>query len=193
MADVRVLSKGKVKKEGDGWLAVPNTILITEGKRKILVDPGNNPRLLDILEIRSIWPEEIDTIFLTHSHLDHTLNLRSFPDAVIIDSHWIYKGTRMTPHDRTIPGTDIEIVPTPGHSLDHASIIVPTSEGRTAICGDLFWWEEDQEQRTDYSSLLFLEDPFAVDRDALLRSRRTIMRIADKFIPGHGEPFKIDE
>jgi glyoxylase-like metal-dependent hydrolase (beta-lactamase superfamily II) len=193
MPEVRVLYKGSVKKEGDGWIAVPNTILITQGRRKILVDPGNHPKLLDQLEIRSIWPEEIDTIFLTHSHLDHTLNLRLFPDAMIIDSTWIYQGTRMKPHDRKIPGTEIEIVPTPGHSLDHASLIVPTEEGKTAICGDLFWWEENDEQRTDYSSLLFLEDPFAVDRDRLLKSRRTLLRIAERFVPGHGEPFTVTD
>jgi glyoxylase-like metal-dependent hydrolase (beta-lactamase superfamily II) len=193
MPDVKILTKGSVKRVGDGWIAVPNTILITDEKRRILVDPGNHPNLLDILEVRSIWPEEIDTIFLTHSHLDHTLNMKLFPDATIIDSHWIYEGTKMSPHNRTIPGTKIEIISTPGHSQDHASLIVSTSQGKTAICGDLFWWEEDKEQRTDYSSLLFLEDPFAVDRDRLLTSRRTLLRIADQFIPGHGETFTVTD
>ena len=191
MADVRILNKGRVVKEGDGWNAVPNTILITDGKERILVDPGNHPRLIDIMEVRSIWPEEIRTIFLTHTHLDHILNLKLFPDAVAIDRWWIYDGTRMIPHEKTIPNTEIEIVPTPGHSHDHASLIVPTSNGKTAICGDLFWWEEEQEQKTDYSSLLFRDDVFAVDRDKLLSSRRTILRMADHFIPGHGEPFVI--
>jgi glyoxylase-like metal-dependent hydrolase (beta-lactamase superfamily II) len=193
MSEVRVLTKGSVKRDGEAWIAVPNTILVTHDRRRILIDPGNHPKLLDILEVRSIWPEEIDTIFLTHTHLDHIMNLRLFPDASIIDSHWTYKGTRMEPHERIIEGTDIEIIPTPGHSLDHASLIVPTPQGRTAICGDLFWWEESQERRTDYSSLLFLEDPFAVDRDRLLKSRRTILRIADRFIPGHGDEFTITD
>lgn len=191
MADVRILNKGSVVKEGQGWMAVPNTILITDGRERILVDPGNDPRLIDVMEYRSIWPEEIKKIFLTHSHLDHTLNLKLFPDAVVFDRWWIYEGVRMVPHQRTIPGTEIEIIPTPGHSHDHASLLVPTSDGRTAICGDLFWWEKDQEQRTDYSSLLFQEDVFAVDRDKLLSSRRSILRMADHFIPGHGEPFVV--
>lgn len=191
MADVRILNKGSVQREGDGWIAVPNTVLIIDGKERILVDPGNHPKLIDIMEIRSIWPEEIKMIFLTHSHLDHTFNLKLFPEAVVIDRWWLYEGTRMLPHKMRIPGTNIEIIPTPGHSHDHASLLVPTPKGKTAICGDLFWWEEDKEQRTDYSSLLFQEDVFAVDRDKLLSSRRSILRTADYFIPGHGEPFKV--
>jgi glyoxylase-like metal-dependent hydrolase (beta-lactamase superfamily II) len=191
MADVKILNNGIVRREGDGWIAFPNTVLITDGKERILVDPGNHPKLIDIMEYRSIWPEEIKTIFLTHSHLDHILNLKLFPDAVVYDRWWVYEGTKMIPHQKSIPGTKIEIIPTPGHSHDHASLLVSTSKGRTAICGDLFWWEEDQEQKTDYSSLLFQEDIFAIDRDKLLSSRRAILRMADHFIPGHGEPFEV--
>ncbi|MGA1820176.1 MAG: MBL fold metallo-hydrolase [Thermoplasmatota archaeon] len=191
MAEARILNEGSASREGDGWSAVPNTILVTEGKCRIIVDPGNHPKLLEIMEVRSVWPEEIGMIFLTHSHIDHSLNIKLFPDATIIDGQWMYRGTSIIPHDGRIPGTDIEIVPTPGHSLDHASLIVRTQSERLALCGDLFWWENDQEQRTDYSSLLFLEDPFAVDRDLLMSSRRTLMRMADRFIPGHGKPFII--
>ena len=191
MADLRILNEGSARREGEGWIAVPNTILVVEGRTKIIVDPGNHPKLLDLMEVRSVWPEEIETVFLTHSHIDHSLNIRFFPDATIVDGQYRYRGTGIMPHDGKIQGTDIEIVPTPGHSLDHASLIVPTDQGKTAVCGDLYWWESDTKQRTDYSSLLFLEDPFAVDRDLLMSSRRTIMRMADRFIPGHGSPFEI--
>jgi len=191
MVDVKILSKGSVRRDGEGWIAVPNTVLIKDGKSRLLIDPGNHPNLIDILEIRSIWPEEINKIFLTHSHLDHSINVKLFPDAIVIDRWWLYEGTRLKPHQLKIPGMEIEIVPTPGHSHDHASLLVRTSEGKTAICGDLFWWEVNEEQKTDYSSLLFHEDIFAVDRDKLLSSRRSILRTADHFIPGHGEPFNI--
>ncbi|MBN1389192.1 MAG: MBL fold metallo-hydrolase [Candidatus Thermoplasmatota archaeon] len=189
MADIRIIVDGIARREGNGWFAVPNTVLLTDGKHRVLVDPGNHPKLLELLEVRSIWPEEIGTVFLTHSHIDHSLNIKLFPDADIIDGQFIHRGMKMTPHDGIIPGTAIEVIPTPGHTHDHASLIVGTPEGKAAICGDLFWWESSQEQRTDHNSLIFLEDPFAVDIELLMSSRRTMLEIADRFIPGHGQPF----
>lgn len=45
----------------------------------ILVDPGaNRKKLLEALEKDGLRPEYIDMVFLTHYHLDHILNIRSF-------------------------------------------------------------------------------------------------------------------
>ncbi|MBN1539950.1 MAG: MBL fold metallo-hydrolase [Candidatus Thermoplasmatota archaeon] len=191
MVDIDILIEGSACRVGKGWNAVPNTILVTEGHRRILVDPGNHPKLLDVLEKRSIRTKDIEIVFLTHSHLDHSLNAGLFHDSLIFDGQFSHEGTMMAPHGGRIPGTDMEIIPTPGHSHDHASLIIRTREGKTAICGDLFWWESGKEQRLDISSLLFLEDPFAVDTDLLISSRRNILGSADLFIPGHGRPFTV--
>lgn len=193
MVEIDILIEGTARRVGKGWNAVPSTILLTEGRCRIIVDPGNHPKLLEVLGARSICPEDIGMVFITHSHLDHSLNARLFPDSPIIDVQFCHEGTMIFPHEGRLPGTDIEIIPTPGHSHDHASLVIGSKDGKTAICGDLFWWESSKEQRTDLSSLLFLEDPFAVDKELLLSSRRTILGSANFFIPGHGKPFTIDK
>ncbi|MGA1848938.1 MAG: MBL fold metallo-hydrolase [Thermoplasmatota archaeon] len=191
MTDLRVLVQGLARRDGDSWTAYPSTIFIHDGHRRIIVDPGNHPGLPDILEMNSIWAEDIEYVFLTHSHIDHLMNMGLFPDASIIDVDHVYTGTRMTKHDGKVPGTNIEILATPGHTPDHSSLLLDTEGGKTVVCGDLFWWEEVKERRYDYSSLLFLEDPFCHDRDSLISSRRMVLRMGEEFIPGHGERFRL--
>jgi glyoxylase-like metal-dependent hydrolase (beta-lactamase superfamily II) len=58
------------------------------------------------------------------------------------------------------------------------------------VAGDVFWWADREEQKTDRESLLFHKDPFAKDEKALLASRRKILELADWIIPGHGKMFK---
>ena len=192
MVSVKVLNKGWAKKDGEVWEAVPNTTLIEHGRKRIIVDPGCDPRLIDVLEMNSVWPEEIDTIFLTHEHLDHTANAALFKDAEIVDPTYIRKGIKMIPHSGYIPDTGIKIIQTPGHTRDHASLLVDTAEGGVLICGDLFWWTVDMDPIPDHDIMLSLPDEFAENRDILLQSRLKALRSNVKiFIPGHGAPFSL--
>jgi glyoxylase-like metal-dependent hydrolase (beta-lactamase superfamily II) len=153
-----------------------------------------------------VAPEEIAYVFLTHSHLDHTLNVALFPNAKVVDGYAVYDQDRMTPLSpvtrptpptavtspmasklRTpgaavIPSTDVEIVPTPGHSGDHASLLVATHEGTVMVAGDLFWWLDGQPQVLDVD----LPDPLATDFAQLKCSRGLALARADWIIPGHG-------
>jgi len=53
-------------------------LLITEGC-KVLVDAGFScKRLTGMLEERGVRPEEIDAIFVTHEHSDHTAGISTF-------------------------------------------------------------------------------------------------------------------
>jgi len=62
--------------------------------------------------------------------------------------------------------------------------------GKVVIAGDVFWWVDEEEQRTDKQSLLGHEDPYVKDEKALRESRERILNLADYIIPGHGEMFK---
>ena len=53
-------------------------LLITENS-KVLIDAGFScKRLCGMLEERSVKPEQIDAIFITHEHSDHTAGISTF-------------------------------------------------------------------------------------------------------------------
>lgn len=191
MSAVKIVNEGWARKSNDLWHSVPTTCYIISGRKKIMVDPGNDPELPDVLEMSSIWPEEVDTVFLTHTHVDHMKHIGLFENAEIVDPFYVNKDTISYPHGGSIPDTDIKIIDTPGHTCEHASLLVPTEIGPIVICGDLFWWEEGSPERYDARSLMDLPDPAALDHGSLAESRKKILELdAVKYIPGHGRPFK---
>lgn len=112
-----------------------------------------------------------------------------FLEAQIIDNAGVYKGDKITSLDETLPGTDIQVIQTPGHKEAHASLVVPTDEGKVVIAGDVFWWPDEEKQIVDIEK----EDPYASNMEALKESRKKVLEIADFIIPGHGKIFKVDK
>lgn len=194
MARVMIVKEGEAWREGEIWHAFPTTVLIESNGRKVLVDPGNHPSLLEFLERRSVWKEDIDMIFATHHHPDHTMNIGWFPGVPVVDGEYVYEETRISPHSGRIPGTDIDVIPTPGHSPEHASLLVRSPEASTVICGDLIWWTRDEAPFTDREWFMGHPDEFAEDPEQLARSRERVLSLeADIHIPGHGKPFMMKE
>lgn len=195
MAWISVLAEGYVVTlAGGGFRASPSTVLLEESGRRVLADPGADGRWLSsALSDRGLSPSEIDLIFITHGHLDHLLNLRLFPDAEVCDGSFLYRRDEAIPYGRFLPDTEIEVLPTPGHTPDHASLLVPSGGETWLVAGDLFWWRDGAVQRTDLTSLLALEDELATDPEALRRSRIEALRRAQVVIPGHGRPFRFED
>ena len=195
MTKVKILIEGYVKKVTDGWLATPSTVLVRDRGKIVLADPGSDKELLlKKLRDENLHPEDIDMVFLTHHHLDHILNLRAFPGSVVLlaGDMMIMDGTnKLVLHGDVIPGTGIDVVKTPGHAMEHQSLLVKTPEGVICVAGDLFWWFDGEAQKTDQKSLLDRKDPFVKDRIALQTSREKILKMADWIIPGHGVMFKV--
>ncbi|MCX8126654.1 MAG: MBL fold metallo-hydrolase, partial [Dehalococcoidia bacterium] len=192
MALFKILVKGYARLVGrNSYVASPNTVLIQDSGKNVLVDPGANARRLkSSLARHRIKKSDVDLIFLTHYHPDHILNIRLFPDTLLCDGYSIYHGDRAEAHaSRYLPGTHIEIIRTPGHSPGHSSLLFQTDSGRYAVAGDVFSWYDDQIPNYDLPSLIALPDPFAQDMDALKTTRRYLLEIADWIIPGHGRPF----
>ncbi len=191
MATVKILVEGYAREEGEEVFASPSTVLIEDSGKKVLVDPGTNKDLLlAALEKEGIKPEDIDILFLSHYHIDHTLNIRLFLNTPIYDGNTIYEGDKESFYENVIPGTTIQVIPTPGHAAEHCSLLVETDEGKVCIAEDVFWWM-DGEQKTDRESLLSLKDPYVQDEQALLESRKKLLEVSDWIIPGHGKKFKI--
>ncbi len=194
MANIKVIIEGYAKEVDDVEYASSSVTLIHDHDLNILVDVGMNRQLLlDSLAKENLSTDDINYVLLTHTHIDHCLLAGIFENAQIIDDSSIYSfDGKIIEHDGKIPGTDIEIIPTPGHDQFHCAVLVNTDEhGKVAISADLFWWSDSDEQKIDKESLINLDDPYMKDKEALRTSREKILKIANYIIPGHGKPFKI--
>ena len=192
MPSIKILIEGYAKKVNNDEYASSSVTLIRDNNLNILVDTGMNRKLLiDALKKEKLSPADINYVVLTHPHLDHCLLAGIFENAQIMDDGSIYSfDGKILKHQNKIPDTDIEIISTPGHDQSHCIVLVNTNEyGKVAISSDLFWWPDDQEQKTDKESLLNLDDPYSQNREELQKSREKILKIADYIIPGHGKPF----
>jgi glyoxylase-like metal-dependent hydrolase (beta-lactamase superfamily II) len=190
--EVKVLIAGYAKSlSGGGWVASSTATLVTSDKSKeILVDPGANKRLLlERLSENSLKPDDIDIVFISHFHEDHCPLVALFTKADMISSSLVCRDDKEWEHQGFIPDTDIEILRTPGHGLDLASLVVKTADGIVVVASDVFWWEEGEEQVVDINK----KDDFATDFDLLKESRRRVLKIADFIVPGHGRIFKVQK
>ncbi len=193
MNKVKVLVEGYAHPNSDGsYTASPTCTLVESNGRKFIVDPGTNPeKLLEALKKENILERDLSFIYLSHYHPDHFLNIRLFPNLDIYDGDICWRGDIEIFHQGKLPEVDIEILKTPGHATEDASLLVKTEEGVVCICPDVFWWENGKQKTDNMDELLNLEDPFANDKEALLNSRKLVLGKADFIIPGHGKMFKV--
>lgn len=192
MNKIKVLVEGYARERGSGYEASSSATLIQTENLKIVCDPGLNVNLLEKgLADQGLIFKDIDWVFVTHWHPVTCYSVSRFTNATVIDYRCKYFPDLLDAHDGIIPKTDLKIFRTPGHTIDHASLIVPVGKTVYAVAGDVFWWDEYEEQLTDRKSLLEKKDPLAVDEKALRKSRESLLEIADFIIPGHGKTFAV--
>ena len=124
---------------------------------------GGNQSVIDALAKHGLEPKDIDSVMYTHLHNDHAGALALFPDAKTYFQRDEYinllyqmpgqrvrsdfddrtpgdmqvlKNIYMFDGDLTLPN-GIEIYKIPGHTKGSMAIVVPTSEGRFIMTGDL--------------------------------------------------------
>jgi glyoxylase-like metal-dependent hydrolase (beta-lactamase superfamily II) len=188
MAKIEILVQGYVRKEGEAERASSSAVLVQEKDINIIVDPGlAKEQLAAALQKTGLKPEDIHYVLLTHYHPDHALGAAWFPQAKVIDDEVVYDGDKITSHDGFIPDTELAIMRTPGHAHEHCSLAVPTDKGMAVISGDVFWWNDGQEQKIDIHS----PDPYAKNQKLLEESRAKVLKLADFIIPGHGSIIKV--
>jgi len=196
MPEIKVLIEGYAREEGDFELASSTTTLIKDKDLNIIVDPGMNRKLLlESLEKENLKPEEINYVIVSHTHLDHCLLTGIFENATVLDNSDTFDfDSKIGEHEGKVPGTDIEIIKTPGHDQFHCSVLVNDDKlGKVVIASDVIWWQDNEEQKTDKDSIINHKDPYAKDEDKLRKSREKILKIADYIIPGHGKMFKVEK
>jgi len=191
MAEVKVLIEGYAREIDNGWLASSSTVLIKDGSKKIIVDPGiNKDLLLKKLKAEDLSPDDIDIVFMTHYHPDHVFLAPIFEKAIVVDGDTIYEKDKETEYEGKVPGTDLKVISSPGHAHEHCALLVKTEKGKIVVAGDVFWWADEEEQKIDKQSLLKHKDPYVKDKKVLRESREKILNLADYIIPGHGKMFK---
>lgn len=192
MNKVTILVQGYAKIHPDGsWEATSTCTLIETPGKKIIMDPGcDRGRLLRSLGERNLTLEEIDYVFLSHRHLDHSMLMGLFPNATIFDDELCHKGPQGKLHGEYLPETDVLVIKTPGHAPRHASLLVTTTDGVIAVSGDVFWWYEGEEQVLDVEKL---DDSADGDFTDLKNSRKFLLEKADFIIPGHGKMMKVEK
>ena len=193
MAEIKILIEGYAKKLENGWIANSTTCLVTSGDKKIITDPGcNRVKLLSALKGDGLETKDIDYVFLSHQHPDHILLAGIFENAKFItyDSSLLYDNDSLTEYESHQLGDDIEIVQTPGHVLEHISLVVITPKGKVAIAGDVIWWLQDEEQNFDLHQYDHSQAK-GLNMETLIESRKRLINMADYIIPGHGKMFKV--
>jgi glyoxylase-like metal-dependent hydrolase (beta-lactamase superfamily II) len=195
MDELKIIIQGYAQKEASGrYHATSATVLVRSRGKLVLVDPGmNTNELKAAFDQENINIEDIDIVVVSHSHLDHTRNRRLFDKAKFLDLFSLYQTGKNSSKKVYIPGTAIEVVHTPGHVDKHFSLLIDTAEGKYAIAGDVFWWEGDEEQKTDALSLIEHIDPVAKDQKTLRGTRKKLLDMADFIIPGHGRVFPVPD
>jgi glyoxylase-like metal-dependent hydrolase (beta-lactamase superfamily II) len=191
MAEVKVLIEGYAREIKDGWVASSTVSLVKSKGKNIIVDPGcNKTKLLASLRKEKLKTKDIDYVLLTHGHTDHTLLAGIFENAKIINPVEIYDGDKQTENKSIIPETELKIIQTPGHTIEHCSLIVPKKQETIIVAGDVFWWTDNEKQNIDIQKK---DDAHSLETDMekLIESRKILLEIADYIIPGHGKMFKV--
>lgn len=158
-------------------------VLVRDADAVIVIDPGmvaSRALILGPLETLGVRPPAVTDVIFSHHHPDHTLNAALFPDARFHD-HWaIYKDDIWIdrPADGYEVSPSVQLMHTPGHTLEDITTLVRTDYGLVA-CTHL-WWSADGPE----------EDPLATDQVLLLTSRSKVLSLGVSLIvPGHGPPF----
>ena len=168
----------------DGARHVAGTMVLVRGEHVLIVaDPGmvtDRALLGDTLAKEGIAPHEVTLVFVSHHHPDHTVKVALFSHAEVVDFWAVYKGDLWRDHvDGYAMAPGINVLHTPGHTEEDASLVVETAEGTYVLTHR--WWLDDMTLETD---------PIAWKQEALDASSQKVVAIADGIIPGHGTAFR---
>jgi len=183
MARVKILVPGYTTADSTDDEKTCATITLVQDKSIVMVcDPGvldNQKILVNALKKEGLTVDDVNYVFITHSHIDHYRNIGMFPKAKTLEYFGIWDGGSVKDWKENLT-KDIKIIKTPGHNYDGLTLLVKTPKGVVAICGDVFW-------KKNYPK----NDAYASDPKKLQESRRKVLRFADFIVPGHAGMYSV--
>jgi len=174
--DVRAIRYGDVLVDGERWPGFVHVVEHPQGR--VLVDTG----LIDSTpELDAEWsprfdpdaiPREVVFVINTHLHFDHCGGNRLFAGTPIYVQRlereaaraqdytipeWAdFEGARyveLEGEQEILPG--LRVVPTPGHTPGHQSVLVETDEGLVVVAGDVaYTWDEFDAPSNEAAAML---------------------------------------
>jgi N-acyl homoserine lactone hydrolase len=174
--DVRAIRYGDVLVEGERWPGYLHVVDHPDGR--VLVDTGlidSNPELDEHWSPRfdpDRIPRDVVCVINTHLHFDHCGGNRLFAGTPIYVQRREREAARA--EDYTIPewvdfeGADyveldgeeellpgVRVVPTPGHTPGHQSVLVETEDGLVVVAGDVaYTWDEFDDPANEAARML---------------------------------------
>jgi glyoxylase-like metal-dependent hydrolase (beta-lactamase superfamily II) len=130
------------------------TLLESNGKR-VLVDPSPGAEELGslLLARAGLQPEDIDMVFVTHFHGDHRFGLELFAGKPWLMARVGLEDWReRVPQDAELVARfeaaegrlpeGVSLLPSPGHTAGHCSLVAETEWGRLVVAGDAVMTQE---------------------------------------------------
>ena len=169
------------------------TTLITGEGFRLLVDPScqEETRMAAELDRRTgLRLDDIDAVFVTHEHGDHHYGLHCFPHAQWLAAPAVaaaMNGSQQ--YTRRIEGIEVrlfgqvEVLATPGHTLNHHSLRFLCDGQVVVVAGDAVMTRDFWRDRQGFFNSVNLE-----------LAGRTIIRLsesADIVVPGHDNYFAV--
>lgn len=203
-----VLMPGSNLKLETGFLGISTVALLEAGGRKILYDTGgytSRAGLRAALKARGLEPKDIDVVFLSHLHFDHTHNVNMFEHAKILVSNteWDY-AKKPHPDDDFMPfgihayleTLDLEFYegegelepglsffPAPGHTPGlHSLTFESEDRGTIVIAGDAIKYPKEAMLRQCDMAFDTIESGTA--------TIGKILDMGDVIVPGHFVEFR---
>ena len=189
-----------------GWSTVA---LISSDEKNVLFDTGSfgdRKLLLENMKNLGITREDIDIVFLSHLHYDHSLNVGLFENARILVSQkemdYFKSGRHKNLGDDIIPESLIKTIESRIEEVPSQKEILPGIEtyglpGHTPgtmglVMNDVFFTGDSLKNAWDY---LHREKPNPTfdDEETAITNYDKITEMAEIIVPGHDRPFKVRE
>lgn len=165
--------------------------LITGDGFRLLVDPSLTEAEAMAAELdrrAGLTLADVDTVFLTHAHADHLYGLPHFVGAEWLAAAPVAESINASGRFAQPVGVAgallagcLDVVATPGHTLDHHSLRFDCDGLSVTVAGDAVMTRDFYRARAGYHN--------SADHDAVRATIDRLATIADAIVPGHDNWF----